>query len=116
MVELVKYMVDSLVDNKDAVVITEENDVVKVSVDKKDMGKIIGRGGKIAKAMRAVVRAAGIKRGKKYTLDILEADGADIFDESDGSDEPGGGVEAATDNGDGDESDAPEKDTELPED
>lgn len=78
MVELVKYIVDSLVDNKEAVVITEENDIIKISVDKKDMGKIIGRQGKIAKAIRTVVKSAAIKQGKKYSVDILEADEAKL--------------------------------------
>ena len=74
MEELVKYLVNELVDNKDAVVITREGDTISVSVDKKDMGKIIGRGGKIAKAIRTIVKAAGVKEGKKYTVDILEAE------------------------------------------
>lgn len=86
MKELVEYLVTELVENKDAVVISEDGDTVSVSVDKKDMGKIIGRGGKIAKAIRTIVKAAGAKEGRKYTVDILEADDGQngetaIFDE-----------------------------------
>ena len=86
MKELVEYLVTELVENKDAVVITEEGETISVSVDKKDMGKIIGRGGKIAKAIRTIVKAAGTKVGKKYVVDILEADGEqdaplEIFEE-----------------------------------
>lgn len=75
MVELVKYLVTQLVDNKDGVVVTEaEGDVINVKVDKPDMGKVIGKQGRIAKAIRTVVKAAGVKSGKKYTVEILEAD------------------------------------------
>ncbi len=83
MKELVEYLVTELVDNKEAVVITEEGDTVSVSVDKKDMGKIIGRGGKIAKAIRTIVKAAGAKEGRKFTVDILESDDGpiEIFEE-----------------------------------
>lgn len=74
MVELVKYLVDELVVNKDAVVITQEGETVKVRVDKGDMGKVIGRQGKIAKAIRTIVKAASPEGGKKYTVEILEAE------------------------------------------
>ncbi len=83
MKELVEYLVTELVDNKEAVVITEDGETLSVSVDKKDMGKIIGRGGKIAKAIRTIVKAAGVKQGKKFTVDILESDDGpvEIFEE-----------------------------------
>ena len=76
MKELVEYLVKELVDNKDAVVITEsEEGVIGVSVDKKDMGKVIGRQGKIAKAIRTIVKAATPKDAEKtYSVDILEAE------------------------------------------
>ena len=73
MVELVKYMVDGLVDNKDAVEITMEGeDVINVKVDKNDLGKVIGKDGRIAKAIRTIVKAVGNKRQIKYTVVILE--------------------------------------------
>ncbi|MDR0425736.1 MAG: KH domain-containing protein [Clostridiales bacterium] len=76
MTELVKYLVTELVDNKDAVEVTlgEEN-TVSVKVDKSDMGKIIGKEGRIAKAIRTVVKAASNKEGVRYSVVILEADG-----------------------------------------
>ena len=73
MVELVKYMVDGLVDNKDAVEITMKGeDVINVKVDKNDLGKVIGKDGRIAKAIRTIVKAVGNKRQIKYTVVILE--------------------------------------------
>lgn len=75
MLELVKFMVTELVDNKDGVVVTmgEEN-TINVKVDKADMGKVIGKDGKIAKAIRTIAKAAGNKEGVRYSVVILEAD------------------------------------------
>ncbi len=77
MVELVKFIVTGLVDKKDEVVVTmgDEN-TVNIKVDKSDMGKVIGKDGRIAKAIRTIVKAAGSKEGAKYTVTILEADEA----------------------------------------
>ena len=75
MEELVRYLVTQLVENKDAVRVTEAEDgTIAVSVDKADMGKIIGRQGKIAKAIRTIVKAASAGGEKAYSVDILEAD------------------------------------------
>lgn len=74
MVELVEYLVKELVDNPEEVVITEDGETVKVSVAKSDMGKIIGKQGRIAKAIRAIVKAASSKAGKKCSVEILEAE------------------------------------------
>ena len=75
MVELVRYLVDTLVSDKDAVRVTENEDgVISVSVAKSDMGKVIGRQGKIAKAIRTIVKAANAGGEKTYTVDILEAE------------------------------------------
>lgn len=74
MVELVEYLVKELVDCPQEVKVTEENDVVKVSVAKSDMGKIIGRQGRIAKSIRAIVKAAAAKQGKKCTVEIIEVE------------------------------------------
>ena len=55
--------------------VTESEDgVISVSVDKADMGKVIGRQGKIAKAIRTIVKAAGAGGEKAYSVDILEAE------------------------------------------
>ena len=70
--ELVRYIISELVDNKDAVKVEVDGDTVRVSVAKDDMGKIIGKQGRTAKAIRTVVKAAGEKEGKKYSVDIIE--------------------------------------------
>jgi len=77
MVELVEFIVTGLVDKKDEVVVTMgEDNTVNIKVDKSDMGKVIGKDGRIAKAIRTIVKAAGSKEGVKYTVTILEADEA----------------------------------------
>ena len=72
MVELVKYMVTALVDNKDEVSVTEEGETVKVKVAKDDIGKVIGKQGRIIKAIRSVVKAASVKIGKNYSVEVDE--------------------------------------------
>lgn len=76
MKELVEVIAKSLVNNPDAVVVAEtvnENEVhLSLSVDPSDMGKVIGKQGRIAKAIRTVLKVAGTKEDKKVTLDILE--------------------------------------------
>ena len=74
MTELVEYLVKELVDCPQEVKVTEENDVVKVSVAKSDMGKIIGRQGRIAKSIRAIVKAAAAKQGKQCSVEIIEVE------------------------------------------
>lgn len=77
MVELVKFIVTGLVDKKNEVVVTMgEDNTVNIKVDKSDMGKVIGKDGRIAKAIRTIVKAAGSREGVKYTVTILEADEA----------------------------------------
>ncbi|MBQ7227176.1 MAG: KH domain-containing protein [Clostridia bacterium] len=72
MQELVQYIITGLVENKDAVNVEVDGEAVKVTVAKDDMGKIIGKQGRTAKAIRTIVRAAGAVSGKKYSVDILE--------------------------------------------
>ncbi len=73
MTELVTFMVKSLVDKKDAVEVTlTEDGVINVKVDKDDIGKVIGKDGRIAKAIRTIVKAAANKQQAKYTVVILE--------------------------------------------
>ncbi|MCI8434983.1 MAG: KH domain-containing protein [Clostridia bacterium] len=74
MTELVQYLVTELVDDKEAVKVTESDGVIEVSVAKADMGKIIGKQGRIARAIRAIVKAASHNLDKKYTVEILEAE------------------------------------------
>lgn len=74
MEELVKFIAKKLVDNPDAVTTTvsetDEEILITLSVAPDDMGKVIGKQGRIAKAIRTVVRAASAKSDKKYTVDI----------------------------------------------
>lgn len=73
---LVEAIAKSLVANPDEVVVTEEvngnNVVVSLRVAKDDMGKVIGKQGRIAKAIRTVVKAAAIKQNKRVTVDIID--------------------------------------------
>ena len=72
MTELVKYIVTALVDNKEQVFVTEDGDVIVVKVAKEDMGKVIGKQGRIAKAIRTVVKAAAIHADKKVVVKIMQ--------------------------------------------
>ena len=75
MKELVEVIAKSLVDYPDEVVVTEtENEkaiVLELRVAQSDMGKVIGKQGRIAKAIRAVVKAAASKEEKKVIVEIL---------------------------------------------
>lgn len=75
-VELVTYISKSLVDNADEVrVECKERDdayVIELRVAQGDMGKVIGKQGRIAKAIRTVVKAASIRSDKKFIVDILD--------------------------------------------
>ena len=71
---LVEVITKSLVDNPESVVVTEKTEgktlVLEVKVAESDMGKVIGKQGRIAKAIRAVVKAAAAKEDKKVIVDI----------------------------------------------
>ena len=75
MVELVEFLAKSLVDHPEDVSVTEKtvNDtvIIELTVAEDDMGKVIGKQGRIAKAIRTVVKAASTKSDKKYTVEIL---------------------------------------------
>ena len=75
MKELVEVLAKSLVDNPDQVVVTETEKgdelLVELRVASSDMGKVIGRQGRIAKAIRSVVKAASSKSDKKVVVEIL---------------------------------------------
>ncbi|PKM41419.1 MAG: RNA-binding protein [Firmicutes bacterium HGW-Firmicutes-9] len=76
MEELVRFIAKNLVDEPDSVKVEtrEEGDtvVISLSVAPGDMGKVIGRQGRIAKAIRTVVKAASVREDKKYMVDIVE--------------------------------------------
>ncbi len=75
MLELVKYIAASLVDKPEAIdvreVENEENIVIELRVDPEDMGKVIGKQGRIAKAIRTVVKAASAKSPKPVFVEII---------------------------------------------
>ena len=75
MKELVEVIAKSLVDHPEDVRVEEEQEdrqvTLKLHVDEDDMGKVIGRQGRIAKAMRTVVKAAEKKKKKKVSVDII---------------------------------------------
>ena len=74
MKELVEVIAKSLVDSPEEVVVTDEHDAIllELKVAPADMGKVIGRQGRIAKAIRTVVKAASSKGEKKVVVDILQ--------------------------------------------
>lgn len=76
MVELVKAIAVSLVDEPEAVEVSETIEdgtkVIRLKVAPDDMGKVIGKQGRIAKAMRTVVKAAAAGSGEKVVVEIVE--------------------------------------------
>ncbi len=74
MEELVRYMASALVDHPDQVQVARRDEdeaiVLTLRVAPEDMGKVIGKQGRIAKAMRAVLRSASSKEGRRVILDI----------------------------------------------
>ena len=76
MKELVEVITKALVDNPDEVVVTEKQEekatVVEVHVAESDMGTVIGKQGRIAKAIRSVVKAAAAKEDRKVIVDIAD--------------------------------------------
>ena len=76
MKNLVEVITKSLVDNPDGVVVTEKQEgrttVIEVRVAESDMGKVIGKQGRIAKAIRSVVKAAAAKEDKKVVVEIMQ--------------------------------------------
>lgn len=74
--ELVVFLARALVDNPDQVEVrevqAEQTTVLELSVAKEDMGKVIGKQGRTAKALRTVVNAAATKLRKRVVLEIVE--------------------------------------------
>lgn len=74
--ELVEQIARSLVDNSESVSVdeeeTERTTVLKVRVAQEDLGKVIGKQGRTARAIRTILTAAGRKLGKHFGLEILE--------------------------------------------
>ena len=76
MKDLVEYIAKSLVDEPDSVEVTEQTDdeasVIKLKVSKDDLGKVIGKKGRTAKAMRTLLAAVATRDEKRSTLEIVE--------------------------------------------
>ncbi len=76
MKELVEVIAKALVDEPDQVSVTERQDgtttILELQVADDDMGKVIGKQGRIAKSIRAVVKAAAAKENKKVVVDITQ--------------------------------------------
>ncbi|HEY4695324.1 MAG TPA: KH domain-containing protein [Candidatus Hydromicrobium sp.] len=77
MKELLEYMVKELVDSPDNVEITEEEEddktvIFKLNVAEEDLGKVIGKKGRTANALRVIMRAASAKRGKSSIVKIMD--------------------------------------------
>ncbi len=76
MIELIKYVVESFAEKPDEIeydIVEKGKEIdVTVTLADSDMGKVIGRQGKIAKALRTLVRAGSVKENKKYNIEIKE--------------------------------------------
>jgi hypothetical protein len=76
MKDLIKYIAQALVDNPDDVTVNEvegnQTSVLELKVAKEDLGKVIGKQGRTARAMRTILSAASAKVKKRTVLEILE--------------------------------------------
>ncbi|MDP2964479.1 MAG: KH domain-containing protein [Pelolinea sp.] len=76
MKELVEFIANQLVEDKSQVVVKEIDEggriVVELQVSKEDMGRVIGKGGRVANSIRVLLRVAAAREGKKVSLDIIE--------------------------------------------
>jgi predicted RNA-binding protein YlqC (UPF0109 family) len=75
MKELVEYIAKSLVDDPSQVTVSEvggsNSIIIELHVASTDMGRVIGKGGRVANAMRTLVRVVAAKEGKRVTLEIV---------------------------------------------
>lgn len=76
MKELIEYIANSLVEEKSQVVVKEIDEGgrirIELQVSKNDMGRVIGKGGRVANSIRMLLRVAAAREGKRATLDIVE--------------------------------------------
>jgi predicted RNA-binding protein YlqC (UPF0109 family) len=76
MKELLTYIVQNLVDKPDSVSVTEresgDETIFEVRVDEGDMGKVIGRQGRVVKEIRVLMKAVAQRKGKKVSVEILD--------------------------------------------
>lgn len=76
MKELVEFIVKSLVDNPDQVEVHEIDDrsatIVELSVAQPDMGRVIGKSGRVINSIRSIVQVAAAKQGRRVSVEIIE--------------------------------------------
>lgn len=76
MKELIEYIAKSLVEHPDQIVVREfgggDRVRLELTVAREDMGRVIGKGGKVANAIRTMLRVAAEREGKQATLDVVE--------------------------------------------
>ncbi|MEE8376968.1 MAG: KH domain-containing protein [Candidatus Aminicenantaceae bacterium] len=79
MKELVEMIAKALVDNPDKVHVSllegEQTSILELTVDPEDLGKVIGKQGRTARAVRVILGAAGMKLKRRFNLEIIEKDG-----------------------------------------
>lgn len=80
MKQLTEYIVSNIVNHPESVVITEDNsdgEITKylIEVDPEDVGRVIGKQGKVIKSIRQIVRIAAIQKGTRAMVDLKEANG-----------------------------------------
>ncbi len=78
MKELVEYIVASLVDNPDEVAVAEVDNgselVLELTVNSSDMGRVIGRNGRVINSIRTLVQVSAAKQGKQVAVELIEPD------------------------------------------
>jgi len=76
MKELVEFIVKSMVDNPDQVTVSEidgpSSTIIELSVAQPDMGRVIGKGGRVINSIRSIVQVAAAKQGQRVSLEIIE--------------------------------------------
>lgn len=74
--EMLLFLTQSLVEDRDAVQVEElEEDgdlVFEITVNEDDLGRVIGKGGRVANALRTVAKAAAVREGRRVLVDILD--------------------------------------------
>ncbi|MBI4175239.1 KH domain-containing protein [Candidatus Berkelbacteria bacterium] len=87
----VEYVIKQLVENQDAVQVERTVDemgvLIKLTVDPKDMGRVIGKEGRTAKAVRTLLRVLGAKNNARVNLKIMEPGGGEYVADSDAGDD-----------------------------
>ena len=85
MTKLVETIAKSLVDHPDQVIVTQkvegQGEVLQLQVASGDMGKVVGKQGRIAKALRTVVKAAATKEKRKVVVEIISEDEINLDEE-----------------------------------